>query len=68
MAFYINEWVADVTVRWVFGMMAFLDIAAFGFILILMWKGHQIREWTVGGLNITEEGEKVIESGSDTEA
>lgn len=67
-AFYINEWVADVTVKWVFGMMAFFDILAFGFIGILMWKGHQIREWTVGGLNITEEGEKVVETASEIDA
>ena len=67
-AFYINEWVADVTVKWVFGMMAFFDILAFGFVGILMWKGHQIREWTVSGLNITEEGEKVIDSASETDA
>jgi hypothetical protein len=49
-------------------MMAFFDILAFGFIGILMWKGHQIREWTVGGLNITEEGEKVVETASETDA
>jgi hypothetical protein len=66
-AFYINEWVADVTVKWVFGMMAFFDIAAFGFVGILMWKGHEIREWTLGGLNITEEGEKVVETASETD-
>lgn len=54
--------------KWVFGMMAFFDILAFGFIIILIWKGHQIREWTVGGLNITEEGEKVVETASETDA
>jgi MFS family permease len=61
-AFYINDWVADVDVGWTYGMMAFFDVFSFGFIGILMWKGHQIREWTVGGLNDTEEGEKVIET------
>ena len=61
-AFYINEWIAQVDVGWTFGMMAFFDVFSFGFVGLLMWKGHQIREWTVSGLNDTEEGEKVVES------
>lgn len=64
-AFYINEWVADVGVGWCYGMMAFFDIFSFGFIVLLMWKGHQIRQWTVGGLNDTEEGEKVVQGKKD---
>jgi hypothetical protein len=67
-AFYINDWVADVNVGWTYGMMAFLDAFSFVFIGLLMWKGHQIREWTVGGLNDTEEGEKVIETAKLTES
>ncbi|KAE8441863.1 hypothetical protein EG329_004218 [Mollisiaceae sp. DMI_Dod_QoI] len=63
-AFYINQWIAAVNVGWTYGMMAFFDVFSFGFIVLLMWKGHQIREWTVGGLNETEEGEKVIETKS----
>jgi hypothetical protein len=63
-AFYITDWVADVDVGWTYGMMAFFDVFSFVFIGLLMWKGHQIREWTVGGLNDTEEGEKVIETSS----
>jgi hypothetical protein len=63
-AFYITDWVADVDVGWTYGMMAFFDVFSFAFIGLLMWKGHQIREWTVGGLNDTEEGEKVIETSS----
>jgi hypothetical protein len=61
-AFYINEWDAKVTVGWAFGMMAFFDAFSFLFIILLMWRGHQIRELTVGGLNVTEEGEKVVET------
>ena len=49
-------------------MMAFFDVFSFGFIGLLMWKGHKIREWTVGGLNASEEGEKVVDSNSEKDA
>lgn len=61
-AFYINEWVAAVDVGWAYGMMAFFDIFSFLFIILLMWKGHKIRTWTLGGLAADEEGEHVVES------
>lgn len=43
-------------------MMAIFDVVSFGFVVILMFFGHRIREWTVSGLNQTEEGEHVLES------
>ena len=49
-------------------MMAFFDIFSFVFIVLLMWKGHSIREWSIGGLNATEEGEKVVDSTSEKDA
>jgi hypothetical protein len=58
-AFYINEWIAEVGVGWVYGMMAIFDAVSFCFVVLLIWKGHLIRSWTIGGLNSTEEGEKV---------
>ncbi len=48
-------------------MIAFFDAFSFLFIVLLMWKGHQISGRTVGGLNITEEGEKVVETSRSTE-
>lgn len=63
-AFYIDQWISEVTIKWTFGMMAIFELVGFGFIVILMFKGHQIRQWTVGGLNSTEEGEKVLELSS----
>lgn len=62
-AFYINEWIAAVDVGWTYGMMAIFDAFSFGFVGLLMWKGQVIRRWSVAGLNETEEGEKVVESG-----
>lgn len=65
--FYINEWVAEVNVGWTYGMMAFFNVAAFGFVVLLMWKGKTIRGWTIAGLNESEDGEKVIEEVPDVE-
>jgi len=63
-AFYIKKWAASVTVGWAYGMMAFFVIFSFLFVVLLMWKGHQIREWTLAGLSATEEGKHVIEEES----
>jgi hypothetical protein len=54
-AFYIDEWVARVDVGWTYGMMSFFVVISFGFIVLLIWKGHTIREWSVGGLNDSED-------------
>lgn len=66
-AFYINKWVAAVGVGWTYGMMAIFVVISFGCIVLLMWKGHTIRKWSIGGLNDSEDGKKVIESASDSE-
>lgn len=47
--------------NWAYGMMAILQVFSFLFVLLLMWKGHEIREWKVGGLLRSEEGEHVID-------
>ncbi|KAI9743888.1 MAG: hypothetical protein M1818_002622 [Claussenomyces sp. TS43310] len=60
-AFYITQWVEAVSIGWTYGMMAFFEIFSFLFIILLMWKGHQIRQWTLSGLGSTEEGEHVVE-------
>jgi uncharacterized membrane protein len=58
--FYINDWIAAVTIGWVYGMMAFFTIFSFFFLIILMWKGHTIRQWTPFGMGSSEEGEHVL--------
>ncbi|KUJ24281.1 MFS multidrug transporter-like protein [Mollisia scopiformis] len=60
-AFYINPWVDLMGFNWAYGMMAFLQATSFGFVGLLMWKGHEIREWKLGGLLRSEEGECVID-------
>jgi hypothetical protein len=59
-AFYINQWVADLGFAWCYGSMAFIQIAAWLFVLLLLWKGHQIRQWDPFGLICTEEGEHIV--------
>jgi len=68
-AFYINQWVAAVGFGWAYGMMSFFQVFSFFFVILLMWKGHTIRSWTVGNLASSEEGEKVVgdDSFSDVE-
>lgn len=58
--FYINPWIAAMGVGWVYGLMAFLCAGSFGFLVILMWKGHAIREASPFHTAASEEGEKVL--------
>ena len=64
-ALYINQWVEKVDVAWAYGMMAFFEVFSFGFIVLLMWKGPQIRKWTLAGLASSEEGEHLIKGEKD---
>lgn len=58
--FFITDWVDAVDVGWAYGMMAIFSVFAFGFLIVLMWKGHVIRGWTLFGLGLSEEGEYVV--------
>lgn len=60
--FYITGWVELMSFNWTYGMMAFLQVFSFLFIILLFWKGHEIRQWKVGGLGQSEEGEAVLEN------
>jgi MFS family permease len=64
--FFITPWVAAVGVGWVYGTMAFLTAGSFGFLVILMWKGHAIREASPFFTAVSEEGEKVILKKTET--
>jgi hypothetical protein len=59
--FYINPWIAAVNIGWVYGMMAFFTVFSFFFLVVLMWKGHTIRQWTPFGYGSSEEGAHVLE-------
>ena len=60
-SFYINPWVEAVDVGWVYGMMAFFAVFSFFFVMLLMWKGHNIRGIQFSSLGSSEEGEKLME-------
>lgn len=66
--FFVDQWMAKVTVGWVFGMMAFFSLFAFSLIAILMRFGHQLRQIHVGNLSRDEEGLKVVDQGSKSSA
>lgn len=54
--FYITPWVAAVGPGWVYGMMAFFSAFSFLFVVLLMWKGHEIREASPFVSSSSEEG------------
>ncbi|GKZ26424.1 hypothetical protein AbraIFM66951_004928 [Aspergillus brasiliensis] len=58
--FFINQWVARVGFGWVYGMMAFFSIFAFGFVVVLMLYGDRLRKRTLAQLAPSEIGVKVI--------
>jgi hypothetical protein len=59
--FFIIEWVQLNGPGWVFGTMAILATLGMCLLLILAWKGHEIRQYSFQSLVGTEEGEKVVE-------
>ncbi|GFP57233.1 efflux pump radE [Trichoderma asperellum] len=59
-AFYITPWVDAMGIGWTYGLMAFIMIFSWLFVLVLMWKGHQIRQIDPFGLISTEEGKHVL--------
>lgn len=63
--FYIAPWVDRVGFAWAYGMMAFILVLAYLFVVLLMWKGHEIRQWDPWGLISTEAGERVINNPQD---
>ncbi|RDW80542.1 hypothetical protein BP5796_05240 [Coleophoma crateriformis] len=60
-AFYITPWVDAVGFAWCYGTMAFIQVFSFCFVVVLMWKGHTIRQVDPFGLISTEEGEHVVD-------
>lgn len=64
--FYINYWISAVGIGWVYGMMAFFSVFAFLFLVVLMWKGHQIRAATPFVSSSSEEGEVLYRQKTET--
>ena len=60
--FFVTPWEKRVGIGWVFGMAAFFSIASFMLLMLLMWKGHEIRKLSFHGVASTEEGSKLTET------
>jgi len=45
--FFVSPWSTKVGVGWVFGMAALFTIFMALMVLVLMWKGHLIRRWSL---------------------
>jgi hypothetical protein len=63
--FFIDGWEARVGVGWVFGMMAFVSIAAFLLVVWLMYAGDKIRHRFSSSILSSEEGTKIIRREGD---
>jgi hypothetical protein len=59
--FYITGWVELMSFNWTYGMMAFLQVFSFLLLVLLFWKGHDIRQGKVGVPRQSEGGEHVLE-------
>lgn len=59
--FFVDPWITAVGgPGWVFGMAGFFNICGFLLILLLMWKGHRLRQFSFSRLAVDEEGVKVF--------
>jgi hypothetical protein len=58
--FYIEPWIAAVGPGWTFGMMAFFALLAFQFAVVLAWKGHVVRRYTMKRFGKSEDGEPLF--------
>ena len=45
--FFIDSWISKVQIGWVFGMAAFLTFAAWLLVVLVLWKGHMLRGWSL---------------------
>ena len=65
--FFIDPWIERVGgPGWVFGMAAFFSIFAFSLLVVLMRKGHELRQIRLGAFAWDEEGTKLVEKDADS--
>ena len=64
--FFVPAWMDRVGSAWCLGMAAFFSIFAYSFILLLMWQGRIIRQWSFASVSSSEEGLKLV-NGSRTD-
>lgn len=58
--FFLDEWEEAMSIGWVFGTAAFVSLFTWILIMLLMWKGQLIRQWSVGHTSVAiEDGVKL---------
>ena len=60
--FFVTPWEKAVGIGWVFGMAAFFSVGALMLLVLLMLKGHEIRNFSFDGVASTEEGSRLTEA------
>ncbi|KAL8827458.1 MAG: hypothetical protein Q9191_003169 [Dirinaria sp. TL-2023a] len=61
LAFFVPSWIAKVGFGWCLGMAAFFSIFAYGSILLLIWKGQKLREYSFKELASSEGGMRIVQ-------
>ena len=65
MPFFIPAWIDKLGFGWCPGMAAFLSILAYGGIILLLWKGKELRELSFTSISSNEGGIRIIQKGDD---
>ena len=65
MPFFIPTWIDKLGFGWCLGMAAFLSILAYGGIILLLWKGKELRELSFTSISSNEGGIRIIQKGDD---
>ena len=63
MPFFVPAWIAKLDFGWCLGSAAFFSIFAYGFIVVLMWKGKALRELSFKSISSNEPGMRNIQKG-----
>ena len=61
--FFVEAWIGKVGFDWCLGMAAFFSIFAFGFIVVLIWKGRELRKLSFKDLASSEGGVRIVHAG-----
>lgn len=58
--FFVEAWIEKLGFDWCLGSAAFFSIFAFSFIVVLIWKGDELRQLSFKTLASSEGGVKIL--------
>ena len=64
--FFVPAWIVAVGPGWCLGMAAFFSVFAYSFILVLLWKGSVVRQWSFKRVASSEAGVRLIQEEPQT--